>query len=62
MPPAHYKKFEKLKAQIYAYYSSINRNKKLNKYFLDNLICRFLILKKYEEKETHEALKKYLDW
>jgi hypothetical protein len=48
--------------QIYHYFSSINKHRKINRYFLDNLICRYLMVNKYNEQVSLTAIKKYLDW
>ena len=40
----------------------MNPDRKLNRYFLDNLICRFLMVKKYKEEETWKSLKDYIHW
>ena len=62
LPPGEYKKFEKIKMETYKYFSEINKDREVNRYFLDNLVCRYLLVKKYKEEETLKALKKYLDW
>lgn len=47
---------------MYQYYRSIHKDKKVNRYFLDNLICRYLTVKKYDEAESLKGILKYLQW
>lgn len=52
LPSEYFKMFSTLKKHVVSYYNSIHSEPAHPDHFLSNLICRYMVAKEYNHKET----------